>query len=160
SLAKTIDTYQVWIQTYPNDYVPHANLGSAYRERSEYARAADEFQTAIRLAPDEPLPYGNLAESYASLGRLDEAHKTLEAAVEHGLDSSDLRAELYQIACLQKDDADMTRQLEAARRFSNSFRTLPAQAGVAAYRGQLAQARKLTEQYESESIARTGLNGS
>jgi hypothetical protein len=54
----------------------------------------------------------------------------------------------------------MARQLEAARRFPDSFRTLGAQAAVAAYRGQLAQARKLTEQYESESIAKTGLNGS
>jgi serine/threonine protein kinase len=40
SVAKTIDTYQVWIQTYPNDWVAHGNLGTAYRERGEYARAA------------------------------------------------------------------------------------------------------------------------
>jgi serine/threonine protein kinase/tetratricopeptide (TPR) repeat protein len=160
SLAKTIDTYQVWIQTYPNDYVPHSNLGNAYQQRNEHAKAAEEFQTAIRLAPDEPLPYGNLAYSYVALGKLDEAHKTMETAIAHGLDSTPFRAELYTIACLKKDDADMARQLEAARRFSDSFLMLPIQVTVAAYRGQVARAREATALYESESIAKTGLQGS
>src|SRR4029077_9040022 len=30
SVQKTIETYQIWTQTYPNDFVPHANLASAY----------------------------------------------------------------------------------------------------------------------------------
>ena len=160
SLGKTIDTYQVWIQTYPNDYVPHSNLGNAYQQRNEHAKAAEEFQTAIRLAPDEPLPYGNLAQSYMALGKLDEAHQTLERAIAYGLDSSAVRSVLYLIACLRKDDADMARQLDAARRFSDSFVTLPAQMTVSAYRGQVARARELTALYESESIAKNGLTGS
>ena len=160
SLGKTIDTYQVWIQTYPNDYVPHSNLGNAYQARNEHAKAAEEFQTAIRLAPDEPLPYGNLAQSYMALGKLDDAHQTLERAIAYGLDSSSVRSDLYLIACLRRDNADMARQLEAARRFSDSFLTLPAQMTVSAYRGQVARARQLTALYESESIAKNGLKGS
>jgi tetratricopeptide (TPR) repeat protein len=160
SLAKTIDTYQVWIQTYPNDYVPHTNLGNAYLQRSEYEKAIDELQTAIRLAPDEPLSYTNLANSYIGLGKLEEARKTLDTAIAHGMDSTAFRTQLYVISCLKKDDADMARQLEAARRFPDSFRTLTAQAGVALYRGQLARARELTAQYESESIAKAGLMAS
>jgi serine/threonine protein kinase/tetratricopeptide (TPR) repeat protein len=160
SLPKTIDTYQVWIQTYPNDYVPHTNLAIAYQQQGEYAKAVEEFQTAIRLAPDEPLPYSTLANSYVSLAKLDEARKTLDAAIARGMDSAIFRTGLYVISCLKKDDADMARQLEAARRFSDSFVTLRAQAGVAAYRGQLARARDVTAQYEAESIAKTGLKGS
>ncbi len=160
SLAKTVDTYQVWIQTYPNDYVPHTNLANVYQQRNEHAKATPEFQTAIRLAPDEPLPYANLADSYVALGKLDEARQTAETAIAHGLDSSAFRSELYMIACLRKDDADMARQLEAARRFSDGFLLLPVQVAVATYRGQLARARELTAQYESESIAKTGLKGS
>jgi serine/threonine protein kinase/tetratricopeptide (TPR) repeat protein len=160
SLPKTIDTYQIWIQTYPNDYVPHANLAIAYRQQGEYAKAVEEFQIAIRLAPDEPLPYSTLANSYMSLAKLDEAHKTLDAAIARGMDSAVFRAGLYVIAYLKKDDADMARQLEAARRFSDSFQTLPAQTIVALSRGRLAQARELAMQYESESIAKTGLKGS
>jgi hypothetical protein len=95
-----------------------------------------------------------------ALGKLDEAHRTLETAIAHGLDSSEVRSKLYTIACLKKDDADMARQLEAARRFSDSFLTLPAQVNVATSRGQLARARELTAQYESDAIAKTGLRGS
>jgi tetratricopeptide (TPR) repeat protein len=143
SVAKTIDTYQAWIQTYPNDYMPHVNLGTAYKSRNEYAKAVDEFRTAIRLAPDEPLAHANLAESYIALGQLDEAHKAVDNAIARGMDSAAFRMELYVIACLEKDDADMARQLEAARRFPDGFRTLTAQTGVALYRGQLARAREL-----------------
>jgi tetratricopeptide (TPR) repeat protein len=160
SVAKTIDTYQVWIQTYPNDYVPHTNLAIAYEQQGEHAKAVEEFQTAIRLAPDEPLSYDSLANSYVSLAKLDEAHKTLDNAIARGMDSVMLRAGLYGIACLKKDDADMARQLEAARRFADSFRALPVQTAVALYRGRLSQARELALQHESESIAKTGLKGS
>jgi hypothetical protein len=48
----------------------------------------EEFQAAIRIAPDDVFGYGNLAGSYASLGKLDEAHKTLETAVARGVSSS------------------------------------------------------------------------
>ena len=160
SVAKTIDTYQVWIQTYPNDYVPHTNLAIAYQSRGEYAKAVEEFQASIQLAPDEPLSYGSLASSYVSMGKLDEAHKTIDNAITRGMNSAVFRAELYLIACLNKDDAEMARQLEATRRFPDSFQALPAQMAVAVYRGRLAQARELATQYESESIAKTGLRGS
>jgi tetratricopeptide (TPR) repeat protein len=160
SLVKAIDTYRVWIQTYPNDYVPHANAGQLYLLRREYENAVDESQTAIRLAPDEQLPYGLLANSYILLGKLDEAHKTMDTAIAHGMDSTGIRNLLYEIASLKKDDADMARQLEAARRFPDSFLMLTAQAGVALFRGQLAWAREVTAHYESESIAKTGLKAS
>jgi serine/threonine protein kinase/tetratricopeptide (TPR) repeat protein len=160
SVAKTIDTYKVWIQTYPNEFTSHHNLGYLYQLRHEYAKAVDEYQTAIRLAPDVLVPYSQLAISYVALGELDEARKTLEAAIAHGLDSTIVRRQLYDISYLKKDDADMTRQLEAARRFSDSFLMLVVQAGVALHRGQLARARELTAQYVSESIVKTGLKGS
>ena len=160
SVAKTIDTYKIWIETYPNEFAPHVNLGNAYQRRNEHAMAVEEFQTAIRLAPDDPFPYGNLTISYIALGKLDEAHKTAETAIAHGMDSASFRELLYQISYWKKDDADMARQLEAARQFSDSFLTLQSQVGVATSRGQLGLARELTAQYESESITKTGLKGS
>jgi tetratricopeptide (TPR) repeat protein len=160
SVAKTIDTYKVWIQTYPNEFLPHENLGNAYARRNDHAKAVEEFQTAIRLGPDEPLVYGSLASSYLALGKLDEAHKTLYTAIARGMDSAIFRGALYEISSLKKDDADMARQIEAARRFSDSFQALFAQAMVALYGGELARARELAVQYEAGSIATTGLKGS
>jgi eukaryotic-like serine/threonine-protein kinase len=159
SIPKTIDAYQVWIQTYPNDFIPHSNLASAYENRNEFEKAVDEFKIAISLAPDEPLPYGNLAAAYITLGKFDEAHKTLDAAIARGMDSSVLRSQLYVISCFRKDDADMARQAEAARRFPDGFRFLQSETGVAMYRGQMARAREVAAQFESESISKTGLKG-
>src|SRR5262249_32700317 len=118
------------------------------------------LQTAIRLAPDEPLPYNLLSNADLGLGKLDEAHKTMDAAIAHGMDSTVVRTQLYVISCLKEDDADMARQLEAARRFPDNCGTLAAQSDVAMYRGQLARARELAAQFESESIAKTGLKAS
>jgi tetratricopeptide (TPR) repeat protein len=159
SVQKAIETYQLWTQTYPNDFVPHANLASAYSSRSEYERAAEEYRTAIALAPDEPLPRSNLAGVYLTMGRLDDTRRTLEDAVKSGLDSTSIRSELYTVAFFKHDETEMARQLEAARRFPDAYRILSPQISVAMYQGQLARAIELTGRAESESVAKTGLKG-
>ena len=110
SVQKAIETYQLWTQTYPNDFVPHANLASAYSSRSEYEKAVEEYRSAIALAPDEPLPRGNLAGVYRTMGRLDDTRRTLEDAIKSGLDSTSIRAELYTVAFFNHDEAEMARQ--------------------------------------------------
>jgi eukaryotic-like serine/threonine-protein kinase len=159
SVQKTIETYQVWAQTYPNDFVPHANVALAYEQRGDHDKAVDEYHTAIRLAPDEPLPYSNLAGIYRNLGKPDEARRTIEEAIGHGLDSIGFRSELYQLAFFRGDEAEMARQLTAGQRLTEGFRMLTIQAIVALYRGQLARARELCEQYTIEATARTGMRG-
>src|SRR6185503_18439774 len=86
SVQQTIDTYQIWIQTYPRDFVPRANLAVAYQNRGEHEKAAEELRAAIALAPDEPLPYMNLAGEYQAMGKLDEARRTVDEAVARGMD--------------------------------------------------------------------------
>ena len=157
---KTIETYQIWIQTYPKDFVPHSNLAGAYSGIGEWAKSAEEYRVAIGLAPDEPLPYGNLAGVYIAMNKPDEARRTLEDAIARGVDSTGFRSELYQLAFYRHDEAEMTRQIEAARRFPDGFRILTTQLTVALCSGQLARARELAAQYASESASRTGLTGS
>ena len=159
NLQKTIDAYQLWIQTYPKDYTPHVNLASAYDNHGELEKAVDEYRIALALAPDEPLPYDNLSQTYIRLGRLDDSRKTLEEALKHGLDSAAIRTNLYVIACLQHDEADMAKQVEAARRFPEGFRVLQQQTFVASSRGQAKQMRDFARQFEAETAARSGLKG-
>jgi eukaryotic-like serine/threonine-protein kinase len=159
SIPKTIDTYQIWTQTYPNDFVPHSNLAGAYEQRGDHDKAIEEYRTAIRLAPDEPLPYGNLAGIYTSLGRGDEARRIVEEANAHGIDTIGLRGLLYQLAFFRHDEAEMARQLAATQRMTEGFRMLVNQASTALYEGRMARARELCEQYTSEAAARTGLSG-
>jgi eukaryotic-like serine/threonine-protein kinase len=160
SVQKAIETYQIWTQTYPQDFVPRANLAVAYRSRGEDERAAEELRAAIALAPDEPLPYTNLADAYVGLRRFDEARKTLEQAIARGMDSVSVRSELYALAFLRHDEQDMPRQVEAARRFPDGFRILSAQANVAMHLGQLARAAELSAEFTSEATTKTGLKGS
>src|SRR5262249_29838530 len=159
SMQKTIETYQIWTQTYPNDFVPHSNLAGAFEQRGDHDKAIEEYRTAIRLAPDEPLPYGNLAGIFASLGRGDEARKTIEEAIGRGLDSIGLRSQLYGLAFFRGDEAEMARQVAAAQRLPEGFRMLQTQAYAALYAGRLARARELCEQFTREAASRIGLNG-
>jgi len=155
---KTIDTYRVWTQTYPKDFVPHHNLAGMYSNRSDNDKAVEEYRTAISLAPDEPLPYGSLAAIYQSQRKLDEARKLLEGAIARGVDSSGLREQLYVFAFLRGDESDMARQIEAARRFPDGVNLLPMRISIALRQGRLARALDLTQQYASEAGA-LGLKG-
>jgi len=157
---KTIETYQLWTQTYPKDFVPHSNLAGMYSGRNEYEKAVEEYRTAIALAPDEPLPYSNLAAIYRTLNKPDDARRLLEEAIPRGVDSAAFRAELYSLAFMRNDDAEMSRQVEAARRFPDGpVRMLTTQISLALYEGRLAQARELATQYASDAGS-LGLKGS
>jgi eukaryotic-like serine/threonine-protein kinase len=160
ALQKTIETYQVWIQTYPNDFVPHSNLASLYSARREFDKAIEEYRTAISLSPDEPLPYANLAGLYETMNKPDEARRLLEGAIARGIDSSGFRTGLYQLAYRRNDEAEMARQVEAARRFPEGPpRILATQIIIALHEGQLARAQELTGQYTVEA-SRMGLKAS
>jgi Flp pilus assembly protein TadD len=159
STQKTIETYLVWTQTYPNDFVPHSNLAGAYEQRGDHEKAIEEYRTAIRLAPDEPLPYGNLSGIYSALGRADESRRTIEQAIGRGLDSIGFRSGLYVLAFFRHDEPEMARQLAAAQRLTEGFRMLSTQAFTAIYEGRLARSRELCEQFTSEARSRTGLDG-
>jgi len=158
---KTIETYQLWTQTYPKDFVPHSNLAGMYNGRGDYDKAIEEYRSAIALAPDEPLPYGNLATIYRTQNKPEEARRLLEEAIRRGVDSASFRTELYTLAFMRNDDAEMSRQVEAARRFPDGHvRTLTTQITLALYEGRLSQAQELATQYASEAGSTMGLKGS
>jgi tetratricopeptide (TPR) repeat protein len=140
--------------------VPRVNVAVAYQSLGEWEKAAEELRAAIGLAPDEPMPYGNLSGTYIELRKFDEARKVLDDALARGLDSTSIRTQLYVVAFFRHDAAEMTRQLEAARRFPDGFRILPNQASFALLQGQLMLAKELTAQYASEAMSKTGLKGS
>jgi tetratricopeptide (TPR) repeat protein len=158
---KTMETYQIWIQTYPKDFVPHSNLAGLYNNTgNELDRAIDEYKTAISLAPDEPLPYGNLSSIYQTLNRPDEARQLLENAIARGVDSTTFRTELYTLAFLRHDEAEMARQETAAKRFPDgSARMMTTRLTLAIAEGQLAAAQDLAAQFTAETVAKLGLKG-
>src|SRR5262249_7416168 len=72
-LEKAAQTYELWQQTYPRNFVPYANLGVISGNLGNYEKALVEFSESMRLEPNSAINYANLGGAYISLNQLDEA---------------------------------------------------------------------------------------
>ncbi|RKU17341.1 hypothetical protein C6501_04125 [Candidatus Poribacteria bacterium] len=71
--------------------VRHQNLGLAYLEESQPAKAVTAFTTLIDLLPDEAIGYGNLAVAHLRLQQADAA----EEWVKRGIDVAPMDSQLH-----------------------------------------------------------------
>ena len=110
-LEKADQICELWAQAYPRDDYPHNLLGVNYEFLGQYEKAVAETLEAIRLNPDAAVLYSNLMEDYAALNRFDEAKATYRQALERKRDHPFLHADLYGVAFLQRDMAEMERQV-------------------------------------------------
>jgi tetratricopeptide (TPR) repeat protein/tRNA A-37 threonylcarbamoyl transferase component Bud32 len=110
-LEKVAQVCQVWIQSYPRDYIPHNLLGFTYRQLGQHESAASEFQHALRLEPDDVLDYANLADTFVLLERVDDAKNTLHDAAARKLDELFLRQVMYVVGFLEGDANNMQEQI-------------------------------------------------
>jgi Flp pilus assembly protein TadD len=74
----------------PDSWSTHYNLGLAYLNRKENAKALDELSTARRLSPREPTILNNLALAQNATGLKDEAIATEQLALQ--LDATQLES--------------------------------------------------------------------
>lgn len=79
------------IQIAPAYNEAHNNLGVQYIRLKRYDGALAEFEEALRTGPESSALGCNMAAALMSLGRLDEAEKTVRRAL--ALDPRNLRAE-------------------------------------------------------------------
>jgi DNA-binding winged helix-turn-helix (wHTH) protein/tetratricopeptide (TPR) repeat protein len=157
-LEKANQTAEQWAHTYPRDFRPHQLLAWHYELLGRYDKAVAENQEAIRLDPDVALLYSNLMEVYTPLNKLREAKAAYRQAADRHLDSTFLHADLYVIAFLENDAAEMQRQIQLARDMPGAEDWLfSEQSDTAAYFGQLAKAGELSRQ-AVESARRNDLN--
>ncbi len=140
---KTIETYNLFKQTYPRDGTPSTNLGSIYGQQGDYAKAQEEARESIRLLPDENFGYGTSAFSYMALNQYDESKAVLERAMAQRLDWMGARGLLYQIAFAQHDDAGMKRQSEWATGKPDEFAMRSLEASASAFSGKVGSARQI-----------------
>lgn len=110
-LDKANQTCELWAQTYPWDHAPRNLLGVNDEFLGRYEKAVAENLEAIRLDPDSAVLYSNLMEDYTALNRLYDAKATYRQAVEHQRDNPFLHADLYGVAFLEGDTAEMKRQV-------------------------------------------------
>jgi eukaryotic-like serine/threonine-protein kinase len=141
-LEKEAQTYQLWIQSYPRDDIPHGNLGSNFIALGQYEKSVAETQEAQRLEPNSVIGYANLGQNFLALNRLDDAKAMFEQALARKLDSGSLRSGMYYLAFLRGDSTQMAQQLAwGAGKPGAEDPLLSAQSDTEGYYGRLTKAR-------------------
>jgi eukaryotic-like serine/threonine-protein kinase len=150
-LEKTVQSYEIWEQTYPHDLVPVGNLGRAYSQLGQYDKALTASLHALELYPDV-LHYGNVAADYVWLNRLDEAEAMSAQARAQKMDSLNLHVISYTLGFLKNDGAAMSRELAwAAGKPGIEDPFLFLESDTAAYSGQFRKAREWEARAESSA---------
>ena len=145
-LPKTIENYELWIQTYPRDFSPRNNLAVAYGQMGNYQKSAEQALEALRLQPDDVLPYGNLIWSYINLNKPEEAKSIYKQAMDRKVDSGLLHEERFMIAYLEGDTAEMDRQVAALSGSAEQVDLIRDKGMIAAQQGRIKEARTLFQQ--------------
>jgi tetratricopeptide (TPR) repeat protein len=149
-----MQTYELWVSSYPRDGTAHNNLGNAYvSSLGQYDKAVAEYQEALRLAPDNVVIYENLGLAYVNLNRLDEAKATFDQAFAHKLDAGVLRLNMYFLAFLRGDAAQMAQQVAwAAGKPGIEDMLMSAQSDTEAYYGRLDKARDFSRRAVDSAV--------
>jgi eukaryotic-like serine/threonine-protein kinase len=148
NLEKAEQTCDLWAQTYPRAWLPHALLaGGTYLSLGKYEQSVEEAKIAIGMDPDFSIGYSILAGSYLALGGTAEAEKTLQRASERKLDIPDFDVQRYVIAFLKDDKTGMERESAQPRERPGADDWMSnAEGFVSAYSGHLEEARKMSRQ--------------
>ena len=151
----SIQTYELWAQTYPRDVVPRINLSAAYQSLGQADKALEEIREALRLEPTRAFVYSNLLSDYLSMDRFGEGKSTFDKAVAQGLDTEDVRLERYIVAFLENDKATMQQQVVWSADKPAESSLLELEGTTAAFSGRLRAADDLFRRAE-ESARRYG----
>ncbi len=111
---KANQTYLEWIQVYPDDHRPHANLGVNYCDMGQYQKAVEEEKAVLQLQPNNVNGFAGLMGDYLALGQIENANDVFAEAQKQKLEHSVLGLYRYYTAFLENDSVTMEQQFEAA----------------------------------------------
>jgi tetratricopeptide (TPR) repeat protein len=144
-LEKAAQTYELYKQTYPRDYVPYVDLAIIFSNLGNWEKALEGLREGMHLEPNNVHNYSNLGGGYASLNRLDEAEAVYKQAEERKLEGEFLLQNRYQLAFLKGDTAQMAQLVSSAMGKPGTEDVLLAsQADTEGWHGKLKNAHELT----------------
>ena len=150
-IPKEIETYELWLKSYPTDSIPQLNVGIDYAELGQFDKALAASRKALELDPSSQLNYVNTAAYFMVNGRLDEAKQILRRAFDAGMDSVSLRFMQSVIAFHEGDGATVQRNLEWAKGRTGAGFLFIGRAAMAAYNGKLREAQGFLQQAVEEA---------
>jgi tetratricopeptide (TPR) repeat protein len=149
---KGIETYRLWADTYPHDWIPFNNLCNEYARIGQPKKAVEAGQQALRLNPNHAFPYSTLTYAYFRANRFAEAKAIGARAIAAKRDGLGVHNSLYMIAFVEDDEPSMNREVEWFKGKPVECWNLNHQAWVAASRGQLHLARELFERSRAAAL--------
>lgn len=151
-LVREMQTYRLWQEEYPHDFLPYNDLGNDYAATGNLLGALTEYRKGLALEPTQ-IGYVNVGGMYISLDRLAEAKATLSDALAHDLDGRYVRQTLYWLAFLQGNTEGMRQQLAwGLRSPHDADALLTLQSDTDAYHGQMRSARDQTRRAVTAAI--------
>ncbi len=98
---EAIGCFQKLIALQPNNGQAHANLGQIYAKHGDYKQALEEFLVASSLLPGEASIFSSLGSCYAELGRMSDARRAWEKAIELNPHAKEARRNLSRLRKLE-----------------------------------------------------------
>jgi tetratricopeptide (TPR) repeat protein len=83
-LPKALESYKLFVATYPRDAAAWNNLASTYQIMGDFEHAADGYKKAWEIAPWDNVAAINAAGTLIGIDRLQEAEHYLKEAVDQG----------------------------------------------------------------------------
>ena len=150
--GKALDTYKVWLGTYPNDYTALTNSALLHKQQGDRAEAIRKLELATKVAPDQPLAWTNLGQTYLEGGQYADAKRVMETAVRLQ-DSTGARIVLYQAAVLLGQMEFAEQQAAAVRGRRDEVDMIAIRMSAATYRGRFKEAAELANDFQARNIA-------
>ena len=133
---EAIKVLKSWVQTYPNDFIPHNNLAVNYALFGKWDESMAESKEAVRLSPNNVLPKTNLVEGYMRLSRFDEAQQTLDQLLGDNPERGSYKFYSYAIAFSRGDIEAANKSLEYFAKKTTDPDLTDNQSGMALFAGQ------------------------
>jgi len=138
-----IETYELWKDTYPRDWVPRNNLSLLLGDLGRFEEQLVEARESLALENNESNVYGTVVKALMYSGAFDEAQSLITEAFDKEMHSWSLYRYAYGIAFIRGDEVAMRGYLEAPTGTAAEAWVLHEAAGAAAARGRMTESRRL-----------------
>ena len=149
---KAIDTYSLWAQTYPHDWIPFNNLSTEYQKTGDTQKQLESALQALKLNANHGLPYATAVMSYRRAGQYAEAKAVADRAAAAKLDGYIVHFNLYMIAFSESDRSAMQREIDWFKGKPLECLNLNHRAWAAMSLGQLRRGRELFDASRASAL--------
>jgi DNA-binding winged helix-turn-helix (wHTH) protein/tetratricopeptide (TPR) repeat protein len=151
-IDKANETYKLWSEVYPHDFLPLDSLASGYILVGQLDKAIETGQQALKVNSNHALAYASLGRAYERASRFAEAKVICERAVTEKVDSSWTHQVLYRVAFVEGDQSAMQREMGWFRGKPQESVALYFQGKAVLSQGELRKARELFERARALAV--------